>query len=160
MEPSPRQRFELFVAAASTAPQSDLARVEANRALVRRYFEMWNTGDGSVADALLGATYLDHAHPDVLGPAAARSLVPRFHAANPDAHMRVDVEAADADFVAVRNTITRTLEGERVESKGIALFRIVADKLAEQWSWYPDAEAERSRLPAPSSLEAWLSFRA
>lgn len=134
---SPRQMFERFVSAARAASPPDASRVEANKALVRRYFEMWNAGDGTIADAVLGAKYLDHAHPDVLGPAAARSLVPRFHAANPDAHMRIEIAAADAEFVAVRNTITETLDGEPVERAGVALFRVDAGKLAEQWSWYP-----------------------
>ena len=38
-------------------------RLEANKKLVRRYFEMWNTGQGSAADELLAPTYVEHAHP-------------------------------------------------------------------------------------------------
>jgi len=159
--PSPREMFERFVAAKGAASQPALSpRASANQALVLRYFEMWNTGDGSVADAVLGPTYIDHAHPEVLGPAALRSLVPRFRAANPDAGMRIEIAAADDEFVAVRNLISRTVAGHPVESQGVALFRVVADKLAEQWSWYPDAEAERSQVAPPPSREAWLSFRA
>ena len=33
---------------------------EVSQALVRRYFEMWNTGNWTEADAVLGPTYLDH----------------------------------------------------------------------------------------------------
>lgn len=157
--PSPREMFERFVAAASAAPPSDEPRAAANIVLVQRYFEMWNTGDGAVADTVLGATYLDHAHPEVLGPAALRSLVPRFRAANPGARMTIEIAAADEERVAVRNTISRTVDGRPVASEGVALFRVAAGKLAEQWSCYPDAESERSQLP-PSSREAWLSFRA
>jgi predicted SnoaL-like aldol condensation-catalyzing enzyme len=159
MDPrTPRQLFDDFVASAQAGPQPMAPSIEANKALVLRYFEMWNTGDGSVADAVLGGTYLDHAHPEVLGPAAARSLVPRFHAANPAARMTVEIAAADGEFVAVRNTIVRTIDGAPVESNGIALFRIAGGKLAEQWSWYPHAEA--AALGARSSIDAWLSFRA
>jgi predicted SnoaL-like aldol condensation-catalyzing enzyme len=151
---SPRDRFERFVAAAATAgPPRDPPLSEANKVLVRRYFEMWNTGDGAVADAVVGPTYLDHAHPEVLGPGALRSLVPRFRAANPEARMRIEIAAADDQFVAVRNTISRMLEGELVESEGVALFRVDGGKLAEQWSWYAHAEAR-------ASVDAWLSFRA
>jgi predicted SnoaL-like aldol condensation-catalyzing enzyme len=157
---SPSELFEHFVTAASAAPHSG-PRVDANKAVVQRYFEMWNSGDGSVADAVLGPTYLDHAHPEVIGPAAVRSLVPRFHSANPETRMTIAFAAADADFVAVRNTISRSLGGESVHSEGIALFRVVDGKLAEQWSCYPDVEAQRSPLAAArASLDVWLSFRA
>jgi predicted SnoaL-like aldol condensation-catalyzing enzyme len=159
--PSARQLFERFVAAASAAPQVEAPAVAVNRALVERYFDMWNTGNGSVADAVLGATYLDHAHPEVLGPAALRSLVPRFHAANPDARMTIELAAADSEFVAVRNTISRTVSGQLVESEGVALFRVADGKLVEQWSCYPHAEEPQTpAFAALSSIDAWLSFRA
>ena len=159
--PSPREMFDRFVAAKGAGGLLDVSpRAAANKNLVRRYFEMWNTGDGSVADDVLGPTYLDHAHPEVVGPAALRSLVPRFRAANPGAAMTIEIAAADDELVAVRNSITRTVDGELVESEGVALFRVAGDKLAEQWSCYPDAEAERSQVAPPPSREAWLSFRA
>jgi predicted SnoaL-like aldol condensation-catalyzing enzyme len=107
----------------------------ANESIVRRYFDMWNTGDGTVADALLGPTYRDHALPDVVGPAAARSLVPRFHAAHPEVQTTIEVTRADAEFVSVRRTTRRLEQGQEVLSSGGALFRIAAGKLVEQWSW-------------------------
>jgi predicted SnoaL-like aldol condensation-catalyzing enzyme len=113
----------------------DPAATEASESLVRRYFEMWNSGDGSVADAVLGPTYLDHALPDVLGPAASRSLVPRFHAANPEVRTSIEVTRADAEFVAVRSTTRRAEKGGEVVTVGGALFRVAGGKLVEQWSW-------------------------
>ena len=38
---------------------------EAHKAIVRRYIEMWNTGNAAIADAVLAPTYVDHAHPEV-----------------------------------------------------------------------------------------------
>jgi predicted SnoaL-like aldol condensation-catalyzing enzyme len=116
---------------------SDVAKDEAKKALVRRYFDMWNTGAGVVADAVLAGTYIDHAYPDVVGPAAARSLAPRFHAANPDAKMVIEAMVAEGELVTVRNALHRTREGKEVVSRGIALFRVAGDKLVEQWSFYP-----------------------
>jgi len=159
--PSPQEMFERFVAAKGADSERGLsARATANGALVLRYFEMWNTGDGSIADQVLGSTYLDHAHPEVLGPAALRSLVPRFRTANPGAAMRIEIAAADDEHVAVRNSISRVVDGEPTESEGIAVFRVAGDKLVEQWSWYPDAEAELAEAALPASREVWLSFRA
>lgn len=158
---SARELFEHFVHAASAAAPRQSPRTDESKALVRRYFEMWNLGDGRLADGILAPTYLDHAHPEVLGPAAFRSLVPRYHAAHPDAHMAIVFAAADEDFVAVRNTITRRELGRTVASEGIALFRVEGGKLAEQWSWYPQTEPEDEAIaPSPPSIDAWLSHRA
>ncbi len=115
--------------------------LEAKKALVRRYFEMWNTGAGVVADDVLGPTYLDHAHPNVLGPAAARALAPRFHAANPDARMIIEAIAAEGEFVTVRNAVHRTRGGKEVVSRGMAFFRVANGKLVEQWSSFPGKTA-------------------
>lgn len=122
------------------------ARVEASKALVLRYFDMWNRGEGAVADELLGPTYVEHAHPDFLGPAAVRSLVPRLHAMHPGMRVRAEVVAADVEFVAVS---TRLEPGDADghpdgPRRGMALFRIADGKLAEQWTWYAPAGRKRS----------------
>ncbi len=140
---SPRALFERFEAGArrdTTHHHGGLtfANAEASAKLVRRYFEMWNTGEGTVADEVLGPRYVDHAHPDVLGPAAARSIAPRFHKAYPDARMTFEILGADAEYVAVRNTLRKTSQdGQPVEVSGTALFRIGGGRIVEQWSWYP-----------------------
>jgi len=74
--------------------------------------------------------------------------------------MRIEIAAADDEHVAVRNSISRVVDGEPTESEGIAVFRVAGDKLVEQWSWYPDAEAELAEAALPASREVWLSFRA
>jgi predicted SnoaL-like aldol condensation-catalyzing enzyme len=118
-------------------------QVEAGKSLVRRYFEMWNTGEGAIADQVLGRRYVDHAYPDVIGPAAVRSFAPRFHKANPDARMTPEILGADGEYVAVRNTIRKTHDGKPVEFQGTALFRIGGGRIVEQWSWYPGKDKAR-----------------
>jgi predicted SnoaL-like aldol condensation-catalyzing enzyme len=137
---SPRALFERFEAGAeqNTTRSARLppAEAEVSARLVRRYFEMWNTGEGTVADEVLGPRYVDHAHPDVIGPAAARSIAPRFHKAHPDARMTFEILGADAEYVAVRNRIRKTSQdGQAVEMSGTALFRIGGGRIVEQWSW-------------------------
>jgi predicted SnoaL-like aldol condensation-catalyzing enzyme len=124
---------------------------ETGRALVRRYFEMWNTGDSAEADALLGPTYLDHAHPAVLGPAAVRSLVRRFRSENREARIAADIVAFDAEFVVVRRAIRWGRKGSE-EPCGLALFRVEGGQLAEQWSSPPGA----GRAPALGERRAAL----
>ena len=140
---SPHQSSSTRVGAGAGA-----ARVEANAALVLRYFDMWNSGRGSAADELLGPTFVEHAHPDFLGPAAVRSLVPRVRAFYPDAKIIAEIVAADVEYVAVRThfepcDVDGHPDGPR---RGIVLFRIEDGKLTEQWSWY----APGDRLLRPS----------
>jgi predicted SnoaL-like aldol condensation-catalyzing enzyme len=139
---SARALFELFETGARREATRDraglsLAEAETGKSLVRRYFEMFNTGEGAVADEVLSRKYVDHAHPDVIGPAAVRSIAPRFHKANPDARMTPEILGADGEYVAVRNTIRKTRDGKMVEVSGTALFRIGGGRIVEQWSWYP-----------------------
>lgn len=147
----PRALFERFEAGARQASAHGAARpsaaAEASARLVRRYFEMWNTGEGSIADEVLGPRYVDHAQPDVIGPAAARSIAPRFHKAYPEARMTFELVGADAEYVAVRNTIHKSHGGETVEVSGTALFRIGGGRIVEQWSWYPDRKTGRFGWP-------------
>jgi predicted SnoaL-like aldol condensation-catalyzing enzyme len=142
---SPRALFELFEAGArrdagAARAGRPAAEAEASTILVRRYFEMFNTGEGAVADEVLSRQYVDHAHPDVIGPAAVRSIAPRYHKAYPQARMMPEILGADGEYVAVRNTIRKTRDGEMVEVSGTALFRIGGGRIIEQWSWYPKAK--------------------
>jgi hypothetical protein len=111
---------------------------DASAALVRRYFDMWNTGQGSMADELLGPDYFEHAHPNFLGPAASRALVPRLHGLYPGMVVSAEVVLANAEFVVVRTSVEPgDLDGHPDgPRRGMAMFRIVGGKLAEQWSWY------------------------
>ena len=117
---------------------------EASKALVLRYFEMWNTGHGAVADELLSVTYVEHAHPDLLGPAAARSVVPRLHGLYPEVVVSAEIIMADAEFVVVRTGVQPgNADGHPSgPRRGMALFRVADGRLAEQWSWYEPARGK------------------
>jgi hypothetical protein len=119
---------------------------EASKALVLRYFEMWNTGQGAMADELLSITYVEHAHPDLLGPAAARSVAPRLHGLYPEVVVSAEIIMADAQFVVVRTGVQPgNADGHPSgPRRGMALFRIADGRLAEQWSWY---EPVRGKTP-------------
>ena len=123
----------------------------ASTALVLRYFEMWNTGQGAMADELLGAGYVEHAHPHLLGPAAARSLVPRVHELCPGVVVSADVVLANSEFVVVRTQV-HPCDSDGHPSgprRGLALFRIADGKLTEQWSWYEHPHGEKTIDSAP-----------
>ncbi len=122
------------------------SRDELGCALVLRYFEMWNTGRGSAADELLGPDYVEHTHPDFVGPAASRSLVPRLHALYPGMVVRAEIVASDAEFVVVRTSLEPGEADGHPDGpgNGMALFRIADGKVAEQWSWYAPPRKRRT----------------
>jgi len=132
-------------------PSDHSALSGENEALVRQYFDMWNTGDGRVADKILGAAYVDHAHPDVLGPARVRSLVPRFHAASPGSRIAIEILGADDEIVAVHTTLELIRDGASTWTRGVSVFRIAGGKLAEQWTWLPRPEDGGP----PSACDVW-----
>jgi hypothetical protein len=151
MTPSTNSPAQPAPAPAPAGPAT--ATIEAGKALVLRYFEMWNTGLGAVADELLGPTYVEHGHPDFVGPAASRSLVPRVHRLYPGIVVSAEIVVANGEFVVVRTTlhpgdVDGHPDGPR---RGMAMFRIADGKLAEQWSWCAPV---RGQARAPDRSEA------
>jgi ketosteroid isomerase-like protein len=109
---------------------------DANRALVRRYLEMWSTGDESVADAVLAPDYFDHAHPEARGPEGVKQALRRVRAAFPDMECRPGQLLCEGEWVAFENTIARTQDGRRLIMRGMGFARIVEGRLAEQRTCY------------------------
>ncbi len=121
----------------SAPTPSSADRTAQSAALVLRYFDMWNTGQGELADELLAPSYIEHAHPDFLGPAASRALVPRLHRLYPGTFVAAEVVLADPEFVLVQTRVRPGDAGGHPAGPrtGMALFRVADGKLAEQWSW-------------------------
>jgi SnoaL-like polyketide cyclase len=52
---------------------------EANKALVRRYVELYNTGNMDIADEVIAADFVDHTHPELRpGPEDVKKEVKTF----------------------------------------------------------------------------------
>lgn len=56
------------------------AHADPSHHVVQRYFQMWNTGDTSIAPEVLSPDWADHAHPEVSGPADVQRAVTQIHA--------------------------------------------------------------------------------
>jgi ketosteroid isomerase-like protein len=112
---------------------------DTSKALVQRYFDMWNTGDYGRIDDVLSSRYVDHAHPEIGAPADIVAAGRRFRAANPGATLNIDTLVAEGELVAARTTVRRDRAGKAVVTSGMAFFRVAEGKLVEQWSCYPRA---------------------
>ena len=113
---------------------------EANKAIVRQYIEIWNTGNAALVDAVLAPTYVDHAHPEVTDLASFRQTLQRVRTAFPDFHITIDMLIGEEDLVALRGTIRRTQQGKQHISHVIWFVRTIDRKMAELWTGVESSE--------------------
>jgi aryl-alcohol dehydrogenase-like predicted oxidoreductase/ketosteroid isomerase-like protein len=101
-------------------PPAAAARLDAAgpAELVRRYFEMWRTGDVSTVDEILAPDWTDHGHPSVRRPADVAAAV----AARPGL-------AVDLDTVLTDGT-TVTAAGRVADAPLVWVFHTRAGRLA------------------------------
>src|SRR5690349_14835631 len=102
---------------------------EANKAVARRYLEMWNTGNLALADEVLALNYVDYAHPEITSPDGVKQSVQKIRAALPDFNIAIEFIISEDDLVALRGTIRRTQQGTLVASRVIWFMRITDGKL-------------------------------
>jgi steroid delta-isomerase-like uncharacterized protein len=119
---------------------------EANKALVRRWFEETDRGNLTIVDELLPVDYLDHNPPlpDLPpGREGVRRSVQLLRAAFPDAVHTIEDQIAEGDKVMTRLTTRATFTGEClgyqptgqvIQITGIAVHRVVDGQLIEHWA--------------------------
>lgn len=118
---------------------------DLNKALLRRFIEIWNTGDVAAADEFVAPDLLDHTLPPGLPPGLAgfKLLVGSFRAAFPDLSVTVDEVMAQGDKAAARVTFRGTHLGEfqgisatgNVMAMGaIGILRFDAGMTVEHWA--------------------------
>lgn len=118
--------------------------MEANKALVRQYYEeVLEQRDLTVLDALLAATFVSY---PPTGPPVSRAqyvqAVQHTHAAFPDFHITIHDQIAEADKVVTRWSARGTqldsfagmaATGKVVRLTAIHIHRIAAGQLVEHW---------------------------
>jgi steroid delta-isomerase-like uncharacterized protein len=117
---------------------------DENKAIVRRFAQVWNRGGTEVIDEL-AAPDLVVSYPllpeEIHGPEAFKEVLAGIYNAFPDLGCRVDEMIAEGDKVAARWTIWGTHQGDlpglpatgkRAEWTGITIYRIVDGKVVEE----------------------------
>lgn len=118
---------------------------EEHKALLRRFIDIWNTGNTAAADEFVCADLVDHSLPPGLPPGLEgfKLLVGGFRTAFPDLHIKIDGLMAQGDKAAARVTFRGTQRGEfqglpasgRPFSMGaIGILRFDAGQVAEHWA--------------------------
>lgn len=118
--------------------------VTAHKALVKRYVELWNTGNLALAEEVLAADFVDHSHPEfVPGPASVQQAVAEFRRGFPDAQVTIEQIIGEGDIVAFQATIRGTHlgpfgsfapTGKEAILRGMDFIRIAQGKIVELWS--------------------------
>jgi ketosteroid isomerase-like protein len=105
---------------------------ESAASVVARYFEMWNTGDTSMVEAIVDPDWVDHAHPEVAGPDGLRQAVAAIRAVSPDLRFKVESILGDDGLVAAVGGV-----GAQHTSPGrfIWLVRVAGGRMVEMWTY-------------------------
>jgi predicted SnoaL-like aldol condensation-catalyzing enzyme len=102
---------------------------ETNKTVVRRYIEMWNTGNVALADDVLASTWVDYAHPEVTGRESVKQAVQKIRAAAPDFSIVIESMVGEGNLVALRGIV------QRGSASPVMWFvRLDAGKMVEMWT--------------------------
>jgi steroid delta-isomerase-like uncharacterized protein len=142
-------------------PPMKPADTEANKAIVLRGVELWNTGNLAIADEIFAADLVDHSLIDLK---SYKGYVVAVRAAFPDFHLEVHDIVAEGDKVVCRWTHTGTQKGEymgvpptgkQITVTGMKILRFAGGKIVEIW-WSSDNLGSLQQLgvvPAMGSVD-------
>jgi steroid delta-isomerase-like uncharacterized protein len=127
----------------------DQSTLEANKALIRRWFEeVWNKGRADAIPEMFAADGIAHGLSDepaktMKGPADFAPFHGTFRGAFPDIEVVVEDTIAEGDLVAARCSVRGRHTGDHlgvaasnapVQFTGMAIVRIKDGKIVEAWN--------------------------
>lgn len=154
----------VFQPAAAKQPNDD---IEANKAVVRRYFDAFNRADFSQLDEIVTADYGDRLEGQAPGIQVIRSYLQGLKASFPDFTWTIEQIVAEGDRVAVMNRVSGTqvndfgglkATGNKVDFRAFQIYRIEGGKLAEHWE-VADFATFQAQLTAKPDESAFQSFQ-
>src|SRR4051812_31221368 len=140
---------------------------EENKAIMRRYFGVFEQGNIDLLDELLASAYLNHtpATPEVpTGPEGIKGVVSMFRGGIPDLRVVVEDMIAEGDKVATRYTLEGTHRGElfgvpptgqRLSIKSMTVKRVSEGKVRDHWRVSDNLEMMQQLgvVPVPGQQE-------
>ena len=118
---------------------------ESNKAIMRRFWGVWDKGDIDLLDELLAPNYINHtlATPDLPpGPEGVKEVVSMFHSGMPDLRVVIEDMIAEGDKVATRYALEGSHKGElfgatptgrQLSIKSMTVERVSEGKIIEHW---------------------------
>ena len=115
---------------------------EQNKAIQRRFQDIWNQGDFSIIKEIWDKDFINH-NVKAKGLEAIRQYITAYRNAFPDVKFKINDQIAEGDKVVMHFTITGTHNGnfqgiaptgKSIKITGIAIHRIINGKIVEIWS--------------------------
>ena len=118
---------------------------EESKAIMRRFWGVWEQGDIDRLDGLLAAEYVNHtlAAPDLPpGPEGVKEVVSMFRSGMPDLRVVIQDMIAEGDRVATRYSLEGTHGGDlfgvaptgrHLSIKSMTVERLSGGKIVEHW---------------------------
>jgi steroid delta-isomerase-like uncharacterized protein len=117
---------------------------EDNKAVVRRFFELFNRGDFEAMGEVYASDVIDHnpGPSQAPGLAGVKQILALFRAGLPDITVTVDHMIAEGDLVVTRQTARGSQSGEflglpatgrAVEMTAHDMYRLKSGKVVEAW---------------------------
>jgi steroid delta-isomerase-like uncharacterized protein len=118
---------------------------EENKAIMRRFWEVWEEGDIDRLDEMLAPDYVNHtlAAPDLPpGPEGVKEVIRMFRSGMPNLRVTIEDMIAEGDRVATRYALEGTHRGDlfgvaptgrRLSIKSMTVERLSEGKIVEHW---------------------------
>ena len=118
---------------------------EESKAIMHRFWEVWEQGDIDRLDELLAPDYVNHtlAAPDLPpGPEGVKEVVSMFRSGIPDLRVVIEDMIAEGDKVATRYALEGTHRGDlfgaaptgrALSIKSMTVERLSGGKIVEHW---------------------------
>jgi len=141
--------------------------IEANKAVVLRYFDAFNRADFSQLDQIVTADYGDRLEGQAPGIHVIKSYLEGLKASFPDFTWTIEQIVAEGDRVAVMNRVSGTHRADfgglkatenKVDFRAFQIYRIEGGKLAEHWE-VADFATFQAQLEAKTKESAFQSFQ-